>query len=505
MAKIKGLSRVLVVGLAVWLLSGTFSHAQEPTKRERVELTVYNNNLGLVKEERLINLPKGRSELRITDVARQIDTTSVHFKSLTEPEGCYILEQNFEYDLISRNKLLEKYLDREIILEKTEGESEETYDKWATLGKGSRTRKETTPKVKRINATLLSTKGGMVVRIGDEIHLNPTGRIILPALPEGLITKPTLMWQIDNKKEGRQKIELSYLTKGIDWRADYTAITKKDGRILNLASWVTINNHSGTTYPNAKLKLMAGDVHRVEEERGRIHVGASLMLKPKSIRKPAFEEKPFFEYHLYTLSRPSTIKDNQIKQIEFIHPRDIATEKLYFYDGIGPSVIGRYDCRDSRFTVKCNKKVNVMLEFTNSKENNLGIPLPKGKIRVYKQDPEDKGLEFIGEDTIDHTPKDEKVRLYLGDAFDIVGEHIQTNLKKIANRVWEESFKIKLRNHKDKNVEIKVIEHLYRWKNWEITQKSQDYEKLDARTIQFLTKVPKNGEKTITYTVRYTW
>ncbi len=493
----RSLGILLAVGLLV-LLGSSFSLSEE-AKREKVELTVYNNNLGLVKEERAVNLPKGISELRVTDVASRIDATSVHFKSLTDPDGCFVLEQNYEYDLIGRNKLLEKYIDKEIILERTEGSTEKIE---AQVQKDLKATRETSPKIERIRATLLSIKDGMVVRIGDEIFLNPSGRVILPALPEGLITKPTLMWQISNKREGKHNIELSYLTSGINWKADYTAIIKKDDRLLDLSSWVTINNQSGATYPDAKLKLMAGEVHRIAERERR-----DVVYKMASMEAPTsgFKEKPFFEYHLYTLSRPSTIKDNQIKQIELISPREIASQKLYFYDGIGPSVIGRLDCRNSRFTVVCNKKVNVMLEFTNSKENNLGIPLPAGKIRLYKEDPEDKGLEFIGEDRIDHTPKDEKVRLYVGNAFDIVGEHIQTDIKKIANNVWEESFKIKLRNHKDKKVEVRVMEHLYRWREWQIVQKSQDYEKLDARTVQFLVKVPANKEKILTYTVRYTW
>ena len=494
MEKLMNVGRIILVALVVFLLGVVISPAEE-VKRNKVELTVYNTNLGLVKEERVIELPAGVSELTITDVASQIDATSVHFQSMTDPQGCHILEQNYEYDLINRNKLLEKYLDKEIILEKSQGNKE--------VETGEKT-KETTTMTERTKATLLSISQGMVIKMGDEIQLDPGGRVILPSLPEGLITKPTLMWRIDNEKPGKHRVELSYLTGGIDWSADYIAITKKNGMFLNLASWVTVNNRTGTDYPDAKLKLMAGDVHRVEPRVRPVSVGNTL--RAAEVKAPAsFEEQPFFEYHLYTLTRPSTIKNNQIKQIEFISPRDIATQQIYFYDGIGPSVTSRVDSRDSRFTIESNKKVNVMLELTNSKENNLGVPLPKGKVRVYKEDPKDRSLEFVGEDSIEHTPKDEKVRLHIGDAFDIVGEHILVDFKKISDRVCEETFKIELRNHKDKDVEVRVIEHLYRWSNWEIIQKTQGYEKLDARTIQFLAQVPKDGKREITYIVRYSW
>jgi len=261
----RSLGILLVVGLLV-LLGSSFSLAEE-VKRGKVELTVYNNNLGLVKEERAVNLPEGVSELRVTDVASQIDATSVHFKSLTDSDGCFVLEQNYEYDLIGRNKLLEKYIDKEIILERTEGSTEKIEVEVQKRPIG--VTRETSPKKERIRATLLSIKDGMVVRIGDEIFLNPSGRVILPALPEGLITKPTLMWQISNKRGGKHNIELSYLTSGINWKADYTAIAKKDDRFLDLSSWVTINNQSGATYPEAKLKLMAGEVHRVAERERR--------------------------------------------------------------------------------------------------------------------------------------------------------------------------------------------------------------------------------------------
>jgi len=353
--------------------------------------------------------------------------------------------------------------------------------------------------------------GGTVMKIGSEIYINPSGTVLLPELTEGLILKPTLDWTITAKKEGTHQTELSYITNGINWTADYVVVTDKDDKMLDLTGWVTLDNRSGVAYDNAKLKLMAGDIHLVnpaqaQMEQQRAPLGFAMDL---SGREPQFQEKGFYEYHLYTLQRPATIKDNQTKQIEFTNGTNVPFKKLYVYDGLQYESRWRgYDIYGLReqpeYGTKSNKKVFVMLEFMNSEKNNLGMPLPAGKVRVYKSDT-DGSQEFIGEDQIDHTPKDEKIRIYTGNAFDIVGERKQTNFKKIADRVIEESFEIKVRNHKKEDIEVRVVEHIYRWNEWEIVQKSMGFEKKDAQTIEFLTKIPKDGESIITYTVRYTW
>ncbi|MCK4244846.1 MAG: DUF4139 domain-containing protein [Candidatus Omnitrophica bacterium] len=480
-----------VIGIVVLLSS--FVSAEEMRQKE-ISLTIYNQNFGLVKDIRYLSLKKGLNIIRFVDVAREIDATSVSFKSLRAPESCIIQEQNFEYDLISRNKLLEKYLDQEIILERTEGTTEETYDKWATLGKGSRQRKEVTPKIKRVKAILLSTKGGMVVKIGDEIYLNPLGRVILPALPEGLITKPTLLWELLNEKPGMHTVEVTYLTNGINWKADYISIVNRDDKKIDLNGWVTIDNKSGATYKNAGLKLIAGEVHRVEE---RPKYKRDLMLREAKagIAAPQFKEKAFFEYHLYTLQRKTTLKDNQTKQISLFTATEIPTKKLFTYDG----AIYRGWWRSSE-KEPCNKKVAVSLEFKNEKKYGLGIPLPKGKIRVYKKDV-DGSLEFIGEDQIDHTPKNEKVKLFLGNAFDIVGERKCTEHRKISSRVYQNSYEITLSNHKKEDVKVIVIEHLYG--DWQILSESQPHTKKDAFTIEYPVSIPKDGKATVTYTALY--
>jgi hypothetical protein len=450
------------------------------------ELTVYNDNLGLVREQRDIQLNKGQNEVKFTDVASKIDATSVHFKSITDPDGTSVLEQNFEYDLISRDKLLSKYIDKEIELVRRVGVSGE--------------------KTETIRGTLLSLKGGMTVKVGDKIYSNPSGEVILDKLPEGLITKPTLSWLVDSKKSGTQTVEVGYLTEGIKWNADYIVVSDTNDKKIDLNGWVTIDNQTGTTYKDAKLKLIAGDIHRakpssaVQGEAGLLSFAANRELRQ-------FQEKTFFEYHMYTLQRKATIKDNETKQIEFASASQIPVNKLFIYDGARTPFYGysEYSRANQNYGIQTNKDVFVMLEFDNSKDNNLGIPLPKGRMRVYKADT-DQSLEFIGEDWIDHTPKDEMVRIYLGNAFDIVGERVQTDFKvNNAGDRLTESYKITLRNHKEEPVTVRVVEHLYRWSNWKITNNSHKFDKTDSKTIEFNIPIEKNGEAIVTYTAEYWW
>ncbi|MEW6556158.1 MAG: DUF4139 domain-containing protein [Elusimicrobiota bacterium] len=450
---------------------------------QEIDLTVYNQNLGLVKDRRTIKIDKGVQKIEFTDVAVQIDPTSVHFKSISFPNKCSVLEQNFEYDLISRDKLLQKYIGKEIELERRFGKDGE--------------------KKEVIRGTLLSITGGLTIKSGDKILVNPSGEVLLSKLPEGLILKPTLSWLLENEIPGEHKIEVDYLTNGINWSADYVIVSDKDDKNLDLTGWVTINNKSGATYKDAKLKLIAGDIHRAAPPE--VAMEERVMYDKRAKAAPQFEEKAFFEYHLYTLQRRTNVRDNETKQIEFASAANVPVKKLYIYEGALQKFWGyqEWSRADRNYGTQCNKKVYVMLEFKNSKENNLGIPLPKGKMRVYKED-SDKSLEFIGEDFIEHTPKDEQIRIYLGDAFDIVGERVQTDFK-CGDDFCDETFKITLRNHKEEQVEVRVVEKLYRWSNWKITQKSQDYEKKDSRTIEYKLKIAKDGENTITYTVHYWW
>ncbi|HMB95802.1 MAG TPA: DUF4139 domain-containing protein, partial [Tepidisphaeraceae bacterium] len=302
--------------------------------------------------------------------------------------------------------------------------------------------------------------------------------------------------------------QVTYQTSGITWRADYNAVISADDTSADISAWVTLLNQSGASYPNAKLKLVAGDVQRIQPPQ---QIYLADQLKSVAGNAPAqFQEKSFFEYHLYTLNRTTTLADNSTKQIELFPARmNVPVTKTYVYYGLPEQWrywIAPQPNQDRNLGTDSNKKVDIYLLLENSEKNGMGIPLPAGRVRVYKQDDADKSLEFIGEDVIQHTPKDEQVMIKLGSAFDIVGERKQTDFQaNYDQHVITESIEIKLRNHKTEPVKVIVKENLFRWTNWEITQTSDKFEKQDSRTIHFPIEVPAGGEKTITYTVKYTW
>ncbi len=428
---------------------------------DRLFLTIYNQDLALVREVRNLDFKKGIFEIKFKDVAARIDATSVHFKPLKFPEQVTLLEQNYQFDLVSSEKILEKYIDKTIQL--VTKQDKEYKGELLSFDSGYLTLKD---------------QGGSI-RIVSRAEVRD---LFFPALPEGLITRPTLVWQLDSDISGKQEAEVSYLTSGINWHAEYVAVTDKDDKNIELSGWISIDNRSGATYENAKLKLIAGDINRVREEL-RYPVEAALAMDGK--RAAPFEEKAFFEYHMYTLTRPATVKDKEIKQLTLFPNTTVKAQKIFTYDGAW------YD-----------KKVKVNLEFENSQKDGLGIPLPKGKVRVYKEDV-DKSQEFVGEDLIDHTPRDEKVRIYVGNAFDIVGERIQTDYKRVSDEVQKYSFQISLRNHKEQKIEVVVIEHLSYGGDWEILNSNYDYVKKDAFTIEFKIPLEKNSEKKLNYTVQY--
>jgi hypothetical protein len=466
-------------------LTATTVLADQP--QEGVALTIYNQNFGVVRERRKVNVEEKIGTVRFSDVASQIDGTSVQFKSITDP-GASVLEQNYEYDLVSADKLLGKYIDKQIEVLTKDGS--------------------------RYSGTLLSFDGNQLVirQAGEKAGIVMVQRgdnvkdIQFGALPEGLITKPTLVWKLATEKVGEQLIEVAYQTAGINWQADYNAVLNVKDTALDLGGWVTINNQSGATYKDAKLKLIAGDVRRLQVP---VPMGAVGSYRAIGMAKEAagFEEKAFFEYHLYTLGRPATVAQNQTKQIELLKTADVPVKKVFLYDGAPQfQFYGGLNTDAGYGSEEGNKKVNVIIEVKNSKDNHMGMALPKGKVRLYKRDEADGSLEFIGEDEIDHTPRDETIKLHIGDAFDVVGERKRTNFSIDVNaHVITESFEIRVRNHKAEPVEVLIKESLYRWSNWEIVQSNQKWTKYDSNTIHFPVKVDKDGEQVVTYTVKYTW
>ncbi len=440
-----------------------------PADQTSMSITIYNDNLGLVKDVRSIGLKNGVQNLWFEGVAGQIDATSVHIRSLDAPNALRVLEQNFEYDLISPDKLMEKYIGQpvEIIMTHADGGTETT------------------------KATLVGNQGGYVYQLENgKIAVNPPGHVVLPALPSGLISKPSLVWMLDASKT-KQSVEASYLTGGIGWKADYVAVLAADDSKLDLSGWVTINNNSGATYTDASLKLVAGNVNRVQPEYRPMAKGG-IAMADMAAERAQFQEESFFEYHLYTLERKATLKDNQTKQIELLSAEDVKAKKTFVVSA--QNIYWFYKSGDIE-----KPKVGAYISVENSRKNQMGMPLPKGTVRVYKQD--SKGaLQFIGEDAIDHTPEDETIRVKLGDAFDVVAERIQTGYEVVSSgHVYRSSYKVTLRNHKSENITVSVVEPV--GGDWTITQSSHKYEKETAQRIRFDVPVASKGNAELTYTV----
>jgi hypothetical protein len=449
--------------LFVFIAGGSVEAARE------VSITIYNNNLGLVKDVRSLIFKKGLNILDFDEVASQIDATSVNFRGIDD-KNVAVLEQNFLYDLVSTQALLKRYLGQNIDVI---GEDDRQY-----------------------RGSLLAYDSQNLILGGadGEVTMLALAKIIdykFPSLPAGLFLKPTLRWQLDSPSAGAKKCEVSYLTNGISWQADYVAVVSKDDDYLNLAGWVTITNNSGATFENSKLKLVAGDVHRVTERitapRADLYLEAA-----KGVARPQFEEEAFFEYHLYTLSRPATLNDKEIKQLSLFPSTRTQAKKVYIFDS--------YQKYYQRGNDK--QKINVNLEFDNSEKAGLGMPLPKGKLRVYKEDSE-KALQFVGEDLIDHTPKNEKVRVYLGDAFDITGSRKMIDRQDLGPDRFKETYEIILKNHKKENIVVTVVEHPYGWREWKIISSNFDYRKIDNYKVEFDIPVKTDGEAKLTYTVQY--
>jgi hypothetical protein len=460
--------RPFITALAIAIFVNAAA-AQEPG----LSLTVYNNDLGVVKDVRKLTIGQPVSELKFTDVAKRIDPTSVHFKSLTDPANTTVIEQNYEFDLVSADKLLDKYIDRKIGVVTEDGS--------------------------RYAGVLLSYDGRqLVIQGNDQLYMiqrpDNVRNIEFGKLPEGLLTRPTLVWQIQTAAPGEHLAQVTYQTHGMGWRADYNAIINDDDTKLDLNGWVTLTNQSGAKYPDAEIKLIAGDVRTIQEVQPVLRERMYQVKSDAAKSAGGFEQKAFFEYHMYTLGRKTTVNENQIKQIELLTAADVPVTKRYIFE---PG--GRYWHR--RYGDKNEYKVNVFVEFKNDKQSNLGMPLPKGKIRVYKRDGDD--LEFIGEDQIDHTPKDEDLKVYVGDAFDIVGEKVVKDQKQ-AQRWRQQKIEIELRNHKDTPVTVRVREHLGHG-TWTIDENSHPFNKVEHNIVEFDVPVDANSETTLKYTVDYRW
>jgi hypothetical protein len=471
--------------------------ARPASDRRTVDLTVYNSGLALIREERSIVLAKGENRVLIPDIPSTIDATSLHFASLTDPASVRVLEQNYQYDLVSQAKLLQKYLGKTVDFMREDA-----------VGRREVAVPGRILAVGNPDAGGNRANAGMVAEIGGKIELEPAGRLSLPALPEGLILKPQLEWMIRSNREGEQKAEISYLAGGISWSCDYVALLSAGDDKLDLTGWVTLTNNSSAAFRNAGLKLVAGDVHRVEPEYNAAIADERVSLK-MAAPEPQFQQKELFEYKLYSLQRRTDLGGAETKQIELVSAMNAAARKMLVYDGMdqgwrywlnNPGYRG-----EQTFGQQSNPKVGVYVAFRNDQKSGLGMPLPKGKMRVYKKDDDGKE-QFVGEDLLDHTPKDEEVRLYLGNTFDVVGERAQIDFKNLAfKRGVEETIQIKVRNHKKEAVEVMIYEHPWRWNEWSIPKSDSPHEKVDQSTLRFPVKIAPDKEKTVTYTIRYVW
>jgi hypothetical protein len=438
--------------------------------RTDLAITVYNQDLALVKDVRQIPLVAGEQRIRFEDVAAKIEPRTVAARSLDDPEKLAVVEQSYVFDLISPEKLMEKYVGKEVEVVETD----------------EQLRTQTT------RATLLSTNGGPVYRVDDRIAIGLPGRVVLPQLPEELYARPTLLWTLANSGPTRQKVEVSYLTQGLSWAADYVVQVNADDTRADLVGWVTLTNQSGARYDDAVLKLVAGQVHREEVER---RYTDRLAMRAMAAPPPEFAEEAFFEYHLYSLDRRATVADNETKQMRLLAANAVPIRKQFLVVGQPAAFRSRQGDLGQRVPV------GVFLELRNDQKSHLGMPLPAGTVRLYKQDA--SGAEqFIGEDKVRHTPKDEVVRLKAGDAFDVVATRVQTDYREINVKPYrvEVAFAVTIRNHKKTPVAVDVREPV--GGEWKVVESSLPAEKIDAGTLGFHAEVPADGETTVTYRVR---
>jgi hypothetical protein len=473
----------------------TVYSAAQPGQLSTANLANYGANLpgyALIRDSRRMTLQAGIGELRFTDVAKRIDPTTVAFESISDPIGTRVMEQNYQYDLVDNTKLLDRYIGQTISVSQVHGD-----------------------KTEQLSGKLLSASGGLILQrdSGEVVSLSSYSNIQFPALPGGLISKPTLVWKVASKSGGAQDTRVSYQSQGVTWWSDYNVTMREQGGncSMDLAAWVTLVNQSGGSYANAQLKLVAGEVNRAPSAApaaiGYAMKRAALMEKDEAAQ--GFTESGLSEYHLYTLGRRTDLPDNSTKQLElFPAVHDVTCRKqLVFTAGSEPY---RYwwsgPIQDQGYAATNQGTVGSYLEFDNKEANHLGVPLPAGRVRVNMANQSDGALEFIGEDVIKHTPRSETLKVKLGNAFDIVGERKQTSFHiNVDARTIDENFEISVRNRKKEAATVIVREYLYRWSNWEITAKNHAFTKRDAQTIDFPLELAADSEGKLTYTVHYSW
>jgi hypothetical protein len=488
--------------------------ADEPSQPS---LTIYNQNFAVVRQELPLELKSGVNSVRVTDITMHLEPDSVILRDPTGKRSIQVLEQNYRADPVSEPLLLSLFEGKVIdFMVQRENKQEVLPGKIIRSGYVPHSLMAIRQYGPQYYQTQMAyAQGGSeqpIVEVQGKLRFGLPGTPLFPALGDDTVLKPTLQWLLSTQNPGPLRAEFSYVTAGLTWEADYNIVAPEKGNAVDVVGWVTMDNQSGKGFQDARIKLMAGDVNKIQpgQMNDRLQVfgtGGGI----GGAMSPPVTERTFDEYHLYTLSRPTTLDDRETKQVEFITAANVSTTQIYVYDGLKLD-LNRYNGwnwenirNESSYGTESNPKIWVMREFNNSEANHLGMPLPKGRVRFYRRS-DDGQIEFTGENVIDHTPRDEKVRVYTGNAFDLTGERRRVDYRLDTNRQrLDESFEIKVRNHKKESVDVRVVEHLYRWVTWDIMEKSDPYRKMDSKTVEFPVTVPPDGEKTITYTAHYTW
>lgn len=486
--------------------------------RAETSLTIYNQNFGVVRDVVPLDLQQGVNQVRFADTTAHLEPDSVILRDPKTGVKLSILEQNYRADPISSGLLLNLNEGKVIEFFVKEPNKPDRVVKGKVIRSGYTAHNQSAMqrygnRYYQSQMAMVQSTAQPVIEVDGQLQFSLPGEPRFPALADDTILKPTLDWRIHADKAAKLDAELCYVTGGMSWEADYNVVSPEKGDVMDLTGWVTIDNQCGKTFKDAKLQLIAGDVAKLQEEPAMPYAAAGATRSdPFGGARPQVTEKAFDEYHLYSLPLPTTLHDRETKQVEFVRAAGVRSQRLFIYDGVAIDQ-NRYRGwtydnirNDESYGTQSNPKVWVMREIKNSEDNKLGMPLPKGKVRFYRQDDDGK-LQFVGEDIIDHTARDETLRLYTGNAFDLVGERKRTNIRVDSSNHWiDESFEIKVRNRKqDEPVEIRVVEHLYRWTNWEIREPSNAFEKKDAQTIEFRVALKPGEEKALTYTVHYSW
>ena len=468
------------------LLAGALSANAQPA------LTIYNQNFAVVRDSVPLDLKEGVNTIHYAGATAQVEPDSVILRDPTGVHALQILEQDYRNDPVSQPLLLSLCEGKTIDFETLR------------LKDNTQTREIIQGKIVRSGYVPHGAPEQPIIEVNGKLQFSLPGEPRFPDLGDDTVLKPTMNWLLQTDKPGKFSAEVGYVTGGFNWHADYNLVSPEKGDLVDLVGWITLNNDSGKTFENAKIKLMAGDVNKIQPQVFRT-TGTGFGGGGAAFAAPVVTEKAFDEFHLYDIGRATTLHDRETKQVEFVRAEHMFAPTIYVYDGAsGYRFYGGLNT-DQGYGTTGNKKVVVMREFVNAETNHLGVALPKGRLRFYRRDT-DSQLQFVGENTIDHTPREETIRVTTGDSYDLVGERKATNFRVDSSEKWiNETFEIKLRNRKKEPVEIRVVEHLYRWSNWDIKEHTDDFKKTDAQTIEFRISVKPDEERTVNYTVHYSW